>query len=141
MSRAFRLIDCFFEATKLTNNDDNYKYGHSSYSTGFFALSKFSWSDSEVGNIVVISGVKNSLSVHADSREKEILGLGEEPMDDLNYTLVTPKAKYIFNITKSRKKINLSLHYNPGNNFLYANCTKIQTSIVFSKYFKRNCGW
>ena len=80
---------------KLTNNDNPYKYGHSIYSIAVYALSQFSLSVSEVANIVVICDVKHSLSVHADNREKKILGLSEEPMDDLYDTLITPKAKYI----------------------------------------------
>ena len=89
----------------LTNNTHPYKYGHSSYSIGFDAVLQFSLSVSEFGNIFVISGVENSLSVHADNREKEILVLGEEPMDGLDDTSLKSKAKYIFNITKSRKKL------------------------------------
>ena len=70
LSRKFSLSDCLFRAVKLTNNDDPYKYGHSNYSVGFCALSQFSLSISEFGNIVVICDVKNSLSVYADNREK-----------------------------------------------------------------------
>ena len=95
MSEKVSLSDSFFGAVKLTNNDDPYKYGHSIYSIGVYALSQFSLSVSEFAKVVVICGVKHSLSVHADNREKEILGLSEEPMDDLYDTLITPKAKCI----------------------------------------------
>ena len=140
LNKTFSLSDCLFEAVKLTNNVDPCNYGHSSYSIGFDVLLQFSLSVSEFDNIVVICCVENSLSVHADNREKEILVLGEEPMDGLYDTSLTPKAKYIVNITKSRKKINLSLHYNAGNSFLCANCMKIQALIVFTKYFKKFYG-
>ena len=135
LSRTFSLSDCLFGAVKLTNNTDPYKCGHSSYSIGFDALLQFSLSVSEFGNIVVICGVENSLSVHADNREKEILVLGEEPMDGLDDTSLKPKAKYIFNATKSRNKINSSLHYNAVNSFLCTNCMKIQALIAFTKHF------
>ena len=45
-------------------------------------------------------------------------------MNVLDDTAMKPKAKYSVNITESRKQISLSLHYNAGNRFLYANIVK-----------------
>ena len=125
LSRKVLLSDSLFGSVKLTNNAHHYKYGHSSYSIRFYALSQFSLSVSEFGNIVVTCGLKNNFSVYTVNREKEILALDEEPMDDLDNTSITPKAKYIFKITKPRKKISFRIHYNAGNSFLYVNCMKI----------------
>ena len=51
--------------------------------------------------------VVKSFSVHADERKKDMLVLFEGPIDELDDILITAKA----NITKSRNKICLSLHY------------------------------
>ena len=55
---------------------------------------------------------------------KDILILGEEPTDELDDTTAKADAEYSVNITKSRNKIYLNLHYNTVNSFLYANGLK-----------------
>ena len=67
----------------------------------------------------------DSSSVYADKRKKDILVLGESPTDRLDDTTITAEAKFSITITKSKKKIILSLHYNGGNGFLYAHEVKI----------------
>ena len=46
-------------------------------------------------------------------------------MDELDDAAIIVEAKYSVNITKSRNKICLSLHYNTDNRFLYVNGVKI----------------
>ena len=55
----------------------------------------------------------NTLSMHIDNRNKDILVLSEGP-DGLDDTTITTKAKYSVIITKSRKKICLSFLYAKG---------------------------
>ena len=42
-------------------------------------------------------------------------------MERLDDTIIMTEAKYSVDITKSRKKIILSLHYNASNSCLYVN--------------------
>ena len=56
-----------------------------------------------------------------------VLKLGEWITNRLDDARITAEAKYSVNITKSKTKICLSLHYNNrANSFLYANGVKIQ---------------
>ena len=63
--------------------------------------------------------------IETDNRKKEILILGEGLTDQLDDTAINLEAKYSVNITKSIKKICLTLHYNTANSFLYAYGVKV----------------
>ena len=102
----------------LAKNADPDEYGNSGYGIRFHARSQFSLSIDEWGKNVVIFGVENSSPRHTN-RKNDILVLGEGPKDGLNDTAITVEAKYSGNITKSRKKVCLSLYYNATNKFLY----------------------
>ena len=64
-------------------------------------------------------------SVHVDNKKKYILILGEGPTQGLDGTVLTAENMYSINLTLSRKKISLSLHYNGANSYLFANGTEI----------------
>ena len=66
-----------------------------------------------------------NLSVHIDSKNKDILILVEGPTQRLDDIILTAKAKYPINFTQSGKGFVLSLHYNGSNSFLFVNVTKI----------------
>ena len=63
--------------------------------------------------------------MHSDSKNKDILILGEAPTQRLDDTKSTAQAKYPINFTQSRKRFVLKLHYNGSNSFLFVNATKI----------------
>ena len=109
---------------KLNKNADPNKYGYSGYSTGSDARSNFLINVERAKNVVLF-GVDNSFSMHTNNREKNILALGEGLTGELDDTAIVAEAKYPVNITKSRMKPCLRLHYNVGNSFLYANDMKI----------------
>ena len=67
------------------------------------------------GKSLIIFGVDNSSSVHTDSRNKNILVLGEGPTKDLDNAAITAEAKYRINFTESGKRFVLCLHYNGDN--------------------------
>ena len=62
--------------------------------------------------------------VHQYILVKEKMILGEGPMQRSNKTIITTEAKYLINITRSRKNFCLSLHDNKSNSFLYFNHVK-----------------
>ena len=69
LSTEFTLGDCFFGAMNLTKNAHPDKHGCSGDGIGFDARSQFLLPHCEwVKN--VISGVDNSLSLHANNRKK-----------------------------------------------------------------------
>ena len=51
--------------------------------------------------------------------------LGEVPTDCLDDTSVRAEAQYSVNMTRSKKKICVSLHYDVSTSFLYVDGVKI----------------
>ena len=90
---------------RSTKNADSNKYGCSCYSIGFDARSQFSFLNGEWDKYVVIFEVDNSSSIHAGSRNKDILVLGEGPRDALDDATITAEAKCSINISKPKKII------------------------------------
>ena len=106
-------------------NDDSDKNLYRGYNIGFEVCFIFSLSNGKWGKYVVIFRVGSSSSLHVIIRTKDTLLLGEDPTDELDDATITAEIKYSINITKSRKKSCLSLHYKASNSFLYTNGVKI----------------
>ena len=66
-----------------------------------------------------------SFSVHADSKKKDTIVLGEGPTHGLDGTTLTAEKKYLINFTENNKKFCLRLYYNEVNSYLFVNGTKI----------------
>ena len=125
LNTEFILGNCLFGAVKLTKiaNPDKYKYSGSGM--GFDWRSKFSWKDGSEGGNVIIFGADNSSSVHIDSRNKNILVLGEGPTQGLDNATITVEVKYSINFTESGKPFALSRHCNGSNSFLFVDTVKM----------------
>ena len=109
---------------KATNAElDKYKY--IGYDIGFDSRSEFSLPDGSMEKNVIISGPDMSSSVHDDNKNKDILILGEELTQGLDFTTVTAEAKYPISFTPSGKRFVLSLYYNGSSRLLFVNATKI----------------
>ena len=68
-----------------------------------------------MGKIVINFGADMSSSMHVDNKRKDILILGEEPIQKFDDTTLTAEAKYPINFTQSGKRFVLSPHYNGSN--------------------------
>ena len=79
-------------AVKLTKNPDIDKCKYSGYGIGFDRKGKFSFGNG-FGRNLIISGSDMSCSVHVDN-EKNILILGEGPIQGLDDTTLTAEKKY-----------------------------------------------
>ena len=112
-----------FGSVKLTKNADPDKYKYSGYGIGFGSPSEFLLNDGSVGKNVIIFGAGMSSSVHIDMTNKDILILCERPTQGLDDTTLTAEAKYPINLTKSKEKFVLSVHYNGSDSFLFVNAT------------------
>ena len=66
-----------------------------------------------------------SSSVHTDNKKIDSLILGIGPTQGLDDTLLSAKAQYSINFSRSNKIFCLSLHYTGSYSFLFVNVTKI----------------
>ena len=61
---------------------------------------------------------------YSDYKRKDILVLRKGPTQGLEHTLTAEKM-YSINVTVTKKKFCLSLHYNGANSYLFVNGTEI----------------
>ena len=118
------LKNCLFGTVTLTKNADIEKYKYSGYGTGFDRRSSYSFPSGGFGQNVLIFGADMSTSIYIDNKGKDILVLGQGPSQGLESTLTAEKI-YSINITVTKKKFCLSLHYNEANSYLFVNSTEI----------------
>ena len=71
---------------KLTKNADPDKYKCSGYGIGFNSRSEFLFIDGSFGKNVIIFWADINSSVHIDNKNKDILILGEGPIQELDDT-------------------------------------------------------
>ena len=60
-------------------------------------------------------------SVYIDKKEKDILILGKGPTEGLDNTKLTAEVQYLINVSGSKRKFYLSLHYSGISSFLLVN--------------------
>ena len=115
-----------FRSVKLTKNPDIDKYKYSGYGNGFERKGmEWIWSfGNGFGQNVIIFGTDSS-SAHANNKTRNILVLGKNFMQGLDYTTIYAEKLYSINFTKTNIKFCLSLHYNGSNSYLFVNDTEI----------------
>ena len=91
---------------------------------GFYRRSSFSFPRCGFGKNVLIFGTDMSSSAHIDNKKKDIFVLGKGPTQGLEHTLTAEKMHSI-NVTVTKKKFCLSLHYNEANRNLFVNGNEI----------------
>ena len=83
-----------------------------------------SWSlDNNSARNVMIFGVDNTSSSHADNRKNNFLILGEAPTFGINGSFGSSEKKFSTNFSKANTKLCLRLHYNADNSYLFVNGT------------------
>ena len=103
----FTLHNCLFGFVNLTKNADPHKYKYSGYSIGFDSLSEFSFTDESKGKRVILFGANMNSCLHVDKKNRDILILGEGPIQGLDDIKLTGEAKYPINFTQPRKRFVL----------------------------------
>ena len=118
------LQNALFDAVTLTKNTDIDKYEYSGYGIAFDRRSSFLFPGGGFGQNVLIFGVDMSSSAHIDNKKKDILVLEKGPTQGLEYALTAEKI-YSYNLTVTKKKFCLNLHYNGANSYLFVNGKEI----------------
>ena len=103
----FTLHNCLFGFVNLTKNADPHKYKYSGYSIGFDSLSEFSFTDESKGKRVILFGANMNSCLHIDKNNRDILILGEGPIQGLDDIKLIGEAKYPINFTQPRKRFVL----------------------------------
>ena len=114
-----------FGAVSLTKNADIDKYKYSGYGIGFDRKGEFSFGTNGFGRNCIIFGVDLSSSSHANNKKNNILVLGKDFVQGINYITIYAEGLYKINFTENNKKFRLSLHYNKANSYLFVNGTEI----------------
>ena len=76
-------------------------------------------SDNDTARNVVIFGVDNSASSHADNAKNHFLMLGKVPTFRISGSFGSPKKKFSISFRKANTKFCLSLIYNADNNYFF----------------------
>ena len=117
--------NCLFGAVTLTKNADIDKYRYFGYGIGSDRRGSFSFPGGGFGQNVLIFGGDMNASPHIDNKGKDILILGIDPTQGLGENSLTAEKMYSINLTVTKKKFCLSLHYNAGNSYLFVNGTEL----------------
>ena len=81
--------------------------------------------DNEFAKNVIIFGVDNNSSSHADNPKNNFLVVSEGPTYGINGSFGSEEKKFSINFSKANTKFCSSLHYNTDNSYLSVNGTEI----------------
>ena len=95
--------------TGKVRNSDKEKYVYSGYGITFDSAGSWSFNNDAARNVIIF-GVVNSSSCHADNRKSNFLILGEGPTFGINGSFGPPEKKFSINFSKANTKFCLSLH-------------------------------
>ena len=105
----FKLKTCLFGASSLVKNRDKEKYVHSGFGITFESAGSWSF-ENDISSNVIIFGVDNSSSAHADNHKNNFLVLGQALTFGINGRFGLPEKKFSINFSKTNTKFCLSLH-------------------------------
>ena len=77
--------------------------------------------NSDYARNVIIFGVDNNASSHADNRKNNFLVLLDCPTFTINGSFGSAEKKFSINFSKAKKTFCVSLHYNADNSYLFVN--------------------
>ena len=97
---------------------------YSGYRIVFDGAGSWNFGDDFTRNVVIF-GVDNSSSSHAENRKNKFLVLVNGLTYGINGRFGSPETKFNINLSKENTKFRLSLHYNGDNNYLFVNGKEI----------------
>ena len=120
-----RNLSVFYDygATNFVKNNNKDKRVYGGYGTAFDEKGLWSLGNGFAKNVVIF-GVDDSSSSHADNSKNNFLMLDESPTSDINGRFGSPEKWLSINFSKVNTTLCLSLHYNNDNNFFFVNGKK-----------------
>ena len=90
--RNFTMKNCFLGAASIVKNSDKEKYVYSGYGIAFDGKGEWSFGNDYARNLIIF-GVYNSSSSHADNLKNNFLVLGEGDTFGINGSFGAPEKK------------------------------------------------
>ena len=100
------------------------KYVYSGYGITFVSVGSWSF-DNGTGRNVIVFGVDNSSSSHADNHKNNFLLLGEGPTFVINGSFGSAEKNFSNDFCTANTNVFLSLHCNSDNSYLFVNRKEI----------------
>ena len=107
-----------FGATNIVNNSDTDKYVYSGYGIAFDGEGEWSFGNSIPRNVIIF-GVDNSSSSHADNCKNNFLILDNGPTSGINGRFGSPEKGLTLILVKKRQ--NFTWVYIIDNSYLFVN--------------------
>ena len=118
----YTVQNALFGGVKITKNaTDTSKHKYERYGICFDEGGTFSKSGINNGRNVLIFGVHENSSVHANNKANNIYVMGDLFVQGINDTTLYAEKIYSQNFTAANKKFVLSLHYNRDDSYLFVN--------------------
>ena len=103
----FKFRNCLYGATSVVRNSNKEKWIYSDYGTTSDETGSWSFNNNFARNIIIF-GVNNISSSHADNRKNNFLVLCDGPTFGINGSFGSPGKKFSINFSKSNTKFCLS---------------------------------
>ena len=118
----YTVQNALFGDVKITKNaTDTSKHKYEGYGICFDEGGTFSKGGINNGRNVLIFGVPENSSVHANNKANNIYAMGDFIVQGINDTTLYAEKIYSQNFTAANKKFVLSLHYNGDDSYLFVN--------------------
>ena len=96
-----------FGATSVVKNSDKKKYVYSGYGIIFDSAGSWIFDNDFSRNVMIIVGVDNSSSSHADKRKNDFVMLAEGPTFEINGIFGLSEKNFSINFSKENTKFAL----------------------------------
>ena len=118
----YTIQNALFGSVKITKNaTDTSKHKYEGYGICFDEGSTFSKGGINNDRNILIFGVHESSSVHANNKANNIYVMSDVFVQGINNTTLYAEKVYSQNFTAINKKFILSLHYNGDDSYLFVN--------------------
>ena len=104
-SNSFKLKNCLFGATSVAKDSDEEKYIYRGYEITFDIAGSWIF-DNDFPKNVIIFGVDNKSSFHAENRKNNFLVLGEGPTLGINGSFGSPEKKFCISFSKKTQNVS-----------------------------------
>ena len=97
-----------FGTTNIVRNSNKEKYGYCGYSRMFDSAGSWSFDNRSARNVIIF-GVDNNFSYHADNRKNNFLDLGKGPTFGINGSFGSVEKMLSIKFSKTNTKLCISL--------------------------------